>query len=458
VSQSHNHFLSGVSFFLFFFKLFLYFFLHKKLSISFEAYMRNILRWVPVFCISLLTGCAGLTGSTSFREMSGAYREVLEQYANDNVLLNIIRASKAMPVSFLDMPNVTGSGSISNSLSLTPTILGVAPGSSLPGFFTPTAGSSIGGTAALSVNNGFNFTQSSLDNASFMVSFLSDLKPSSIASLANSQLANRDLLYSLVIESIEGQDAQGKTVAKVFNDPTSPKFLEFQKTLYNLVRAGITTEQVEKMLAVSAPMDSEMVNRSLQGIAMATANAGVMLLPAKLPGGREGFQLMRSLPADVRICLTESASDDGVPFRVAPAGYCKSSKAGDKSFSDSKPLVTLVIKLRSVRNVFEFLGTVVRIQNEAEPRMVKVVDSAVNYPNATVEEILARSKPMFIVNKGAGSGATLMSVNYQGTTYSIPKDDDNSSYTNQVLVMLSQMLTLTKVPGSIPASPAVLIK
>lgn len=71
---------------------------------------------------------------------------------------------------------------------------------------------------------------------------------------------------------------------------------------------------------------------------------------------------------------------------------------------------------------------------------------------------MARSRPMFVVNKGSTSGPTLMSVKYQGETYSIPKDDDFSSYTNLVLVMLSQMLTLTKVPGSIPASPAVLIR
>jgi hypothetical protein len=420
--------------------------------------MLRILKFLPVLLVSVLTGCGALTNSTSFREMSSAYRDVLEQYANDNVLLNIVRASKAMPVSFLDMPSVTGSGNVTGSLSAGPTITGVAPGSSVAGFFTPTAGSNVTGTASLSVNNGFTFSQSSLDNASFMASFLANMQPSAVASLANSQIANRDLLFSLVIESIEGLDAQGKTVAKVFNDPYSPKFLDFQKTLFNLVRAGITTEIVETMLPASAPMDAETVNRNLQGIAMATANAGTLLLPTKLPGGRDGFQLMRAMPPDFRICLQQSASDEGLPFRVAPSAYCKTSNGAAASSSSTKPLVTMVIKLRSVRNVFEFLGSVVRLQNEAEPRMVKVVDSSTTYANSTPEEVVARSRPMFVVNKGSTSGPTLMSVKYQGETYSIPKDDDFSSYTNLVLVMLSQMLTLTKVPGSIPASPAVLIR
>lgn len=420
--------------------------------------MFRMLKLVPLLFISVLTGCAGLTNSTSFREMSSAYREVLEQYANDNVLLNIVRASKSMPVSFLDMPSVMGSGGISNSLQAGPSIYGVAPGSSLAGFFTPTGGSGVSAGVSLAVNNSFNFTQSSLDNASFMVSFLSDLKPAAIASLLNSQLATRDVLFSLAIESIEGQDAQGKTVAKFYNDPYSPKFIEFQRTLYNLVRAGISVEQTQAMMPVSAPMDAETVNRNMQGVAAAQMIPMTALVPTKLPGGRDGFQLMRLMPPDARICLEQKAADEQLSFRVAQAAYCKNSKASSGVVDKSKPEVTLIIKLRSVRNVFEFLGALVNIQNGPEARMIKVVDSGKLGENVTLEQILAQSKPLFVVNKGSASGDSMMSVTYQGTSYSVPKDDHNATYTNQVLVMLSQMLTLTKVPGSIPLSPAVLIK
>lgn len=420
--------------------------------------MYKMLRLVPLLFISVLSGCAGLTNSTSFREMSSAYREVLEQYANDNVLLNIVRSSKSMPVSFLDMPSVMGSGGVNNSLQVGPSIYGVAPGSSLAGFFTPAAGSGVSAGVSLSVNNSFNFTQSSLDNSSFMVSFLSDLKPGAIASLLNSQSATRDVLFSLAIESIEGQDPQGKTVAKFYNDPYSPKFIEFQRTLYNLVRAGISVEQTQTLMPVSAPMDAETVNRNLQGVAAATSIPMTALVPTKLAGGRDGFQVMRMMPPDARICLEQKAADEQLSFRLSQAAYCKNSKASSGAVDKSKPEVTLIIKLRSVRNVFEFLGALVNIQNGPEPRMIKVVDSGKLAENVTLEQILAQSKPLFVVNKGQVSNDTMLSVTYQGTTYSVPKDEGNATYTNQVLVMLSQMLTLTKVPGSIPLSPAVLIK
>ena len=420
--------------------------------------MYRMLRLVPLLLISVLSGCAGLTNSTSFREMSSAYREVLEQYANDNVLLNIVRASKSMPVSFLDMPSVTGSGSINNQMQVGPSIQGVAPGSSVAGFFTPASGSGFTAGVTLAVNNGFNFTQSSLDNSSFMVSFLSDLKPSAIASLSNSQNATRDVLYSLAIESIEGQDAQGKTLVKFFNDPYSPKYVEFQRMLFNLVRAGITVEQTQSMMPVSAPMDSEMVNRSLQGVATATSIPGTALVPVKLAGGRDGFQVMRMMPPDARICLQQQAADEQLSFRVAQSAYCKSSKASSTAIDKSKPEVTLIIKLRSVRNVFEFLGSLVNIQNAPDQRVIRVVDSEQVASNSNIEEIYAKSKPLFIVKKGTVASDSLISLVYQGTSYSVPRDDNNETYTNQVLSMLSQMLTLTKVPGSIPLSPAVLIK
>lgn len=112
---------------------------------------------------ALLTGCA-MTGSTSFQAMSSSYREVLEGYANDNILINIIRASERLPLSFLDMPNVTGSGSISGGVGIAGNIMSANP-ASIRGFFTSSAeiaGSYYAPNASFAVNNSFNFTQSSL--------------------------------------------------------------------------------------------------------------------------------------------------------------------------------------------------------------------------------------------------------------------------------------------------------
>ena len=47
-------------------------------------------------------------------------------------------------------------------------------------------------------------------------------------------------------------------------------------------------------------------------------------------------------------------------------------------------------------------------------------------------------------------------VSYKGATYSIADDDE--SYTKPVLEFMSTLITLAKIPGAIPASPAVLVR
>ena len=111
--------------------------------------------------VAVLSGC-GSTNSTTFRSMSAAYREVVEAYSNDNILINVVRASQKMPVSFLDIPSIMGTGNVSANAGVTATANSI---STMSNTLTPNVG--------LTVSGGYTFTQSSLDNATFMKPFLS---------------------------------------------------------------------------------------------------------------------------------------------------------------------------------------------------------------------------------------------------------------------------------------------
>ena len=65
---------------------------------------------------------------------------------------------------------------------------------------------------------------------------------------------------------------------------------------------------------------------------------------------------------------------------------------------------------------------------------------------------------MFVVEKNQGALASkpLISIDYAGDSYTVPASDEN--FSKEVIVILSQILSLAKVAGAIPASPAVLIK
>ena len=64
--------------------------------------------------------------------------------------------------------------------------------------------------------------------------------------------------------------------------------------------------------------------------------------------------------------------------------------------------------------------------------------------------------PLFVVRKNERLSNTFTSLSYRGDTYALP--DDSASFTKDVMVLLSQLLTLNKISGSIPPSPAVLVK
>ncbi len=425
----------------------------------------------PIAAVIALSGCAP-TGSSSFRDMSAAYRDVLEDYANDNVLLNIIRSSKQMPVSFLDMPSVIGTGSVGVSAGVNSSIASNAP-SAVTGFFSAAATSgtsSYAPSVGLSVNSSFNFTQSSLDNAQFMTSFLGDIRPDIVANLTNNQTRPRSVLYALVIDYIELRSDKNVVLSTYINNPNLPGFADFQSALYTLIQAGLSTEIVVAKQNVSAPMSAEELNRNLVAVVAAQAQPGTMVEQTKV-GGVTKYQVVRSMPV-TRMCLNKQAEIETLGQVFAASAFCNSQSTG---VSPAKPLMPstaadlrkkgvnkdtqLIIKLRSTRNVFDFLGTLVNMQNMDPPRQVNVMSSdAIAVNNELLfKRDFSSAIPLLIVEKGRGSSSNaLTSVTYQGEKFTVPAS--SNSYSREVLNIVSQLLTLNKVPGSIPASPAVLIK
>ncbi len=420
-----------------------------------------------ILAASTLSGCT-MTGSTSFSAMSSAYREVVEGYTLDNMLINVVRSSERLPMSFLDMPSVIGTGSVTAGAGIDANIMSATP-SSLAGFASAAAGSSYAPNANFSVNNGFNFTQSSLDNSSFMSSFLTDLKPEQIDSLTNNDAGPKSILYSLVIEEIELRDGNGARLARWVNDPALENYKEFQQVLYRLINSGLKTETVMQRQILSAPMDMTTLNSNLKALVPAYAMPGVALMPAPGPSAKPLFQLVRMMPM-TRMCLVRTEREALTESQYSDAAFCNPNPGDDSAPSipvgdlaspgaPQKNKNSLIIKLRSPRNVFAFLGTIVTLQHMPNPKIIKIKDSDQFEQNQQMLLDMndeSTSIPLFLVEKNGNTSNAIASVKYRGNTYSIPSA--NTSASREVLTLLSEILTLSKVPGSIPPSPAVLIK
>ena len=181
--------------------------------------------------------------------MSSGYRGVVEQYTNDNILLNIVRTSQNMPMSFLDIPSIVGTGSVTGSASLGADIKSTDP-VSIGGFFAPGAGTVYKPNVGMSVVNTFNFTQASLDNSQFMTAFLKQVPLETINFRGTEDNLPKEVLYSLLIDQIEIRSADNEVLGSWRNNPRSEDYGEFQTLLYLLVDLGLKSEVREENEAI----------------------------------------------------------------------------------------------------------------------------------------------------------------------------------------------------------------
>ena len=106
------------------------------------------------------------------------------------------------------------------------------------------------------------------------------------------------------------------------------------------------------------------------------------------------------------------------------------------------------IQIRSNRGIYDFLGNLINEQDPTKPYLIRA---------RSLRDGQFQVMPLFIVEKNSfNAGYALSTVVYDGITYTIP--GSNNGYTTMVLNILTQLLTLNKVSGSIPPSPAVLIR
>lgn len=429
-----------------------------------------MLRFLSVLtvCLLVLSGCA-TTNKTSFKNMTAAYRDVVEAYANENILLNVIRASQRMPLSFLDIPSVIGSGSFSASAAINTNIYNDP--TSIAGWFSAsdvTGSSYSAATAGVSVNNGFTFTQASLDNAAFMKTFLSDITPEVVASLSNNSMIPRPAMYTLMMESIEFHSSDGKVISNISNNPFDGQYEKFQKALYALLGAGLDTEPSFLRVPVTPPFDPKAMGINMGQLAVALA-AGISIveLPG-VPGKPVMLQMIKATPA-FRICMRQNDSEAVLGVgRIDPAFYCKNnSVAGSfpslKSWSvDALGLaqyknVKPVIQFRSTSNVFNFLGGLVYLQSkETDPFILTVRDTDKAIRRGEMDFDSLRQTPLFVVDKNVAPERISASIAYRGDDYYV--SNSSNTWSSSVIVWLSQLLTLNKILGSVPPSPAVLVK
>jgi hypothetical protein len=216
-------------------------------------------------------------------------------------------------------------------------------------------------------------------------------------------------------------------------------------------------------------MDEATMRASL-GMFTSALASGVTVDEIVTPGRPKKYRLIR-LMAKSNLCVNKADAELLFGKSLSPAMYCAqefkqlgANRSATELFKllqsrsrgpEQKDLY-IKINLRSTRNVFDFLGEIVAMQNTANPSIVKIFNPDLVNAGANSTWTDFPPVPLFVVQKNQRVPDALTSLAYRGDTYTLPNNSE--SFTKEVMVLLSQLLTLNKISGSIPPSPSVLVK
>jgi len=152
-----------------------------------------------------------------------------------------------------------------------------------------------------------------------------------------------------------------------------------------------------------------------------------------------------------KICVDENKFSNFVVEKFSADIFCKASPFTPKEKSSK---AELILTIRSPNNVFEYLGQVVAAQNQSNPYMVTLPPSDSTRPRKAGQD---NQYALLVVRKNDPNNRNFASVkNIDDDVYSIPANDNG--YSPMVLKIISQLLSLNKIPGSIPVSPGILLR
>ena len=400
---------------------------------------------VMLLCLVFLSACTTPI-TPDFSGMSSKYALILEQYQINGLLLNIVREGNNRPLSFLDIPNITGTGSVSISPSLGASFFGI--GNTLA---NATPSLYLGGTTVLPMatfGNSFNFSQSSLDNATFTKGFLSNI-PLEVMQYFSRHHIPKELMFTLLVDSFEYRVGDAPPTVYT-NDAVSPDYPKFQEQMYKLLNYGLVAVSYSSEIKDGEEITGVQLKKQYgDQYEDVLRNRGVEI---KSVSNKHGSYQLFKRNNFYRLCMKEGKYTEQARAEFSSETFCKVKVAKSNGINAGK--INLQVNLRSTFDIFMFLGQLVRIQNASPPLMIKVP------PIGEVVDAKADGNNEFavlVVNKNKDAERNFAKVeSLNGDSYSIP--DTGAGYSSLVINLVSQLLTLNKVPGSIPNSPAVLIQ
>ncbi len=390
----------------------------------------------------LVAGCAY---NDHFDNRVARYDIASEQARDQMIFTNIVRASRAEPLAFLQLGQINGSNTSVATMGIPSLILGpglpskVATGASPAGSGTAFLASALDKQAVFGANPGAtgftanslsttgttNFNVTPAETKDFYRGLLLTVEPETLAFFLEQGIAPELLFYLFTDKVVE---EKGGAINIYSNDPFDPSFGKFQYYVALAMTYGLTAEP-EPGSKPNKPAKSDTSGKSDKTNNHNSSN-----------GDNEPAQVWR-------LCFDKSAWAPGAKFADQHPMCGSNEKTKDPrevTFRDAtgKRVEARVVS-RSTFSIFQYLG---RLVAEGEAGQIKLqTPQAVGAPPLRDDTLFAVSSGgdgLFGLNGGdvgVKGGDCFLSVAYGGRGYCVP---DSALNTKRILGLLAQLLAL----------------
>ncbi len=365
-----------------------------------------------------MSGCAYYD---HFDNRVGTYDVVAAQSRDAMILTNVIRASHAEPLSFVQLGQINGSGTASATAGLPSLILGphVTAATSVlthtlqnEAVFgaNPAGGSGFIGNSA-NIAGSTNFTVSPSESKDFYQGLLHEVDPL-ILQLFIQQGVSREILFYLFTDRLIVDRGGQKTELR--NDPLDPEtFAKFQHFVRLAIDYGLSSEPVP-----------------------GKGNSVMLTGPEK-----------SAEPKKYQLCFNKMYWSPTAP-PAANSPICGGSTVAPEEHTVSYvghegESVKLTILPRSAFAIFQYLGRIVAAGEQGRIQLSS--REAIDY-GPLHDDFL------FVVTDGS-NGPCYLAVNYEGINYCVPAE--GATNTKRILGLLVQLIALNTAIEDVPVTPTV---
>jgi hypothetical protein len=340
-----------------------------------------------------------------------------EQARDQMILTNIIRASKAEPLAFQSLGQITGSNTSSLQMGLPSVVLGpqALVGSPTRVLDKQTVFGANPGTSGFLANGmttsgstSFNVTPS--ETQDFYQGLLEPVEPQTLALFKEQGVADEILFYLFTQQVIEERQGEARQIQFV-NDRLDPSFEGFHHYVELAMRYGLSAEPTPG------------------------AKSGKSAKADK--SGKSSSNDSTSEPGtDWRLCFNRKAWAPDTPYADNHPLCGSNEKMKDPrtvTFRDPRgKMVTAHVFPRSTFSIFQYLGRLVAAGDEGQIKLI--TDQAKG--NAPLED-----DTLFAVTAAAAplGGDCFLTADYGGVNYCVPASALN---TKRILGLLVQLLAL----------------